>query len=34
LRDAASVVQGDAVSVRLAKGKLYTQITRIDNGSE
>jgi len=34
LRDAASVAQGDAVSVRLAKGKLYTQITRIDNGSE
>ena len=34
LRDAASVAEGDAVSVRLAKGKLYTQITRIDSGSE
>jgi exodeoxyribonuclease VII large subunit len=34
LRDAASVAQGDAVSVRLAKGKLYTQITQIDYGSE
>lgn len=34
LRDAASVAEGDAVSVRLAKGKLYTQVTRINSGSE
>jgi len=34
LRDAASVAEGDAVSVRLAKGKLFTQITLIDYGSE
>jgi exodeoxyribonuclease VII large subunit len=30
LRDAASVKEGDAVSVRLAKGKLATRIERIE----
>jgi exodeoxyribonuclease VII large subunit len=30
LRDAASVNQGDAVSVRLAKGKLNTRVETIE----
>jgi len=30
LRDAASVVQGDAVSVRLAKGRLHTRVDSTD----
>lgn len=31
LRDAASVVEGDAVSVRLAKGKLKTRVEQVEN---
>jgi exodeoxyribonuclease VII large subunit len=31
LRDAASVTKGDSVSVRLAKGKLYTRVEAADN---
>ena len=31
LRDAATVAQGDAVSVRLAKGKLNTRVETIEN---
>jgi exodeoxyribonuclease VII large subunit len=30
LRDAASVAQGDAVSVRLAKGRLHTRVDSTD----
>jgi exonuclease VII large subunit len=30
LRDASSVKEGDAVSVRLAKGKLGTRVERIE----
>ena len=30
LRDAASVMQGDAVSVRLAKGRLNTRVESAD----
>ena len=30
LRDAASVDEGDAVSVRLAKGKLHTRVETIE----